>query len=302
MQFITLSDGNKIPVLGLGTYKSDPSEVSAAVESALLDSNYKHIDCAKDYGNEKEVGEAFSKVFSGGSVKRADVFITSKLWNTDHHPDNVETACKQTLSDLKLDYLDLYLIHWGMAFKHSTEKQPMGEDGVVLTEPVPMHDTWRAMEKLVQNGLVKSIGVANFTVPMLFDLLTYAKIKPAVNQVEIHPYYSQTGLVDFCKRNNVAVTAYSPFGAAGNVDEKPITDEKIIEIAKAHQKTPAQVLLRWIIQRDIIVIPKSIHAERIAENINVFNFELGADEMEQINSLNKNLKFIIPKWGISYFG
>jgi diketogulonate reductase-like aldo/keto reductase len=231
------------------------------------------------------------------------VFITSKLWNAHHHPDNVEAACRQTLKDLKLEYLDLYLMHWGIAFDPKLESVPNIETGMVKTQPVSIQQTWQAMESLVEKGLVKSIGVSNFTTTMILDLLTYAKIKPVMNQIEIHPYNAQPELVEYCHNMDIAVTAYSPLGAAGNIKTKPISDKVIASIAKNHNKTPAQVIIRWVLGRGIVVIPKSITPSRIQENFQVFDFELSDQEMEQINNLNRDHRFIDPIdfWGIPYF-
>ena len=300
---IKLNNNTNMPILGLGTWQAKKGLIGKAVQYALEEANYKHIDCASIYKNEKEIGNALYGVFSKGVVKRSDIFITSKLWNTEHHPRNVEKACKQTLKDLRLDYLDLYLVHWGIAFKHGILPEPLNVLGLARTENVPMQDTWGAMENLVKKGLVKSIGVANFTAPMLLDLFTYAHIQPAVNQIEIHPYNSQLALVDYCKKMKIAVTAYSPLGSTGKVSEKPLSDPVIINIARAHKKTPAQVLIRWLLQREIIAIPKSTKTNRIDENSEVFNFVLSAIEMKNIYTLNKNKRFLDPSmwWGVPYF-
>lgn len=291
-----------MPNLGLGTWRADTGLVGAAVEAALTQNNYRHIDCASIYRNEPEIGEAFNKVFSSGKVARKDVFITSKLWNTDHHPHNVEQACKETLKDLQLDYLDLYLMHWGIAFKHSDDPEPARGE-IVKTEPVSIQQTWQAMEKLVEKGLVKSIGVANFTTPMIVDLLTYAEISPVMNQVEIHPYHSQVELVDFCQKKEIQLTAYSPLGSFADPETKPISDKTVAKIAAKHSKVPAQILLRWSLQRGLVAIPKSTNPEHLAENIDIYDFKLSQREMNKLDNLNKNQRFIEPSgwWGVPYF-
>jgi len=302
MQTVSLNNGNTIPQLGLGTWKSEPGKVGAAVEFAL-EAGYRHIDCAAIYQNEPEVGAAFARVFAKNKIQREDVFITSKLWNSAHHPDAVEKACRKTLADLQLAYLDLYLIHWGIAFLPSKEKEPLDANGMIMTESISIQQTWQALESLVEKGLVRSIGVANFMTPMLLDLLTYAKIKPAMNQVEIHPYNAQPELAHFCQVKQVTVTAYSPLGSFGEAANRPISDEVVVAIANTHKKTPAQVLIRWSLQRGLVVIPKSVTPERIAENAAVFDFELTNDEMARITSLNRNHRFVDPSkwWGLGYF-
>lgn len=294
-----------MPIIGLGTWKSDRGKVGKAVEFALMNCGYRHIDCAAVYGNEKEIGESFNAIFAGGIVNREDIFITSKLWNDAHRKNAVLKACKKTMGDLRIDYLDMYLMHWGMATSEDGER--VDDAGILITENTPIRETWKAMEDLVRSGLVKAIGVANFTAPMLLDLLSYAKILPAVNQIELHPYLQQSRLTEFCESKNIAVTAYSPLGSPGNVEGHglPILleEEVIAKIARTHGKTPAQVLLRWGIQRNTVVIPKSTHPERIKENIDVFDFELSKSEMNALGKLNRNLRFVDPYhwYKIPYF-
>lgn len=303
MKMLPLNDKKKIPSLGLGTWRSDKENVGQAVEKAITSYGYRHIDCASIYGNEKEIGQAFHTVLSTHEIPRETLFVTSKLWNTDHNPVNVEKACRQTLHDLRLDYLDLYLMHWGVSFVHGEDLVPMGADGLVKTEPISIQQTWHAMEDLVKKGLVKSIGVANFTAPMIVDLLSFAKVRPVVNQIEIHPYNAQQELVEYCHTQKIQVTAYSPLGSAGDREEKPLSDKVVIEIATRMKKSPAQVLIRWSLQRGLVVIPKSTVFSRIAENIEVFDFDLSEHDMKQINTLNKNFRFVDPAklWGIPYF-
>ena len=246
----------------------------------------------------------FEKVFSSGVRERDEIFVTSKLWNTAHRAEQVMPALKESLHDLQLDYLDLYLMHWGVA---APKEEAFDQNGVYVTDSVSVRETWEAMEELVSAGLVRDIGVANFTAPMLIDLLTYAKVQPAVNQIEIHPYFAQLELVQYCKSRGVAVTAYCPLGSPGNFGTKgipmSIADPAIVVIAERHHKSPAQVILRWGIQRGTVVIPKSTNPERIKENISIFDFVLEDDEMTAINNLNRGLRLVNRNhdWKIPYF-
>lgn len=306
--FIILNTGVKMPIVGLGSWKSPKGQIGQAVKYAILECGYRHIDCAAIYGNEKEIGFVLKEIFSSGKVKREDVFITSKLWNDSHAKNDVELACKKTLSDLQLDYLDLYLIHWAVASPKGLGGDPVDENGVIITTPVSIQETWQAMERLLSDGLVKSIGVANFTGPMIIDLITYAKIMPAINQIELHPYNQQNELVNFCKYKTIEVTAYSPLGSPANnkKQENPprlFDDEKINDLANKYNKTPAQILIRWAIQRGTVAIPKSVTLKNIKNNIDVFDFELSDQEMKEIVTLNKRHRFVDPSewWGIPYF-
>lgn len=303
---IVLNTGAHMPIVGLGTWNAAPDKVGHAVEYALSECGYRHIDCAYVYHNEKEIGQALKNVFAEGKIKREEVFITSKVWNTHHAKDNVARACKNTLRDLQLEYLDLYLMHFGIAVRHGTEDEPLDESGYVITEKVSLRETWEAMEDLVRNGLVKAIGVANFTASMFLDLLSYENIPPAVNQIELHPYLQQSGLVAFCQYKNIAVTAYSPLGTPGGLSEKDprlLEDKAIQKIGRDHNKSPAQVLIRWAIQRNTIAIPKSTNSGHLKANMEVFDFELSQKEMETLKTLDRKYRFVNPVdwWKIPYF-
>lgn len=296
-----------MPVVGLGTWNAAPDQVGHAVEYAFLECGYRHIDCAAIYKNEKEIGEALTKVLGHGAVKREEVFITSKLWNTAHAKGDAASACQATLSDLGLDYLDLYLMHWGVATPADKGDEPLDKNGILITGKIPIRETWQAMEDLVRTGLARAIGVSNFTAPMILDILSYAKILPAVNQIELHPYLQQSKLVAFCHYKNIAVTAYSPLGSSGGWrDRKPpilLDDKDIVAIARNHNKSPARVLIRWAIQRNTVAIPKSTTPEHIKSNMDVFGFELSEEEMNFLKTLDRKLRFVNPEewWNIPYF-
>jgi len=293
---LTLNNGLKMPILGLGTWKSKPGQVEAAVEHALR-KGYRHLDCAAIYGNEAEVGAAI--VASG--VARSEIFITSKLWNTKHHPDDVEAACRKTLADLGVDYLDLYLMHSPVAFHRGEgslsaargEGYPRNEDGTFKFSDIHPTTTWLAMEKLVKKGLTKSIGLSSFNSEQIADVLEKGSVKPVTNQVECHPYLGQGKLFAFCKERGITITAFSPLGSPDRPWAKPgepllLEDPKIQAIASKHSKSTAQVLIRWQVQRGVVVIPKSVTATRIEENANIFDFQLSSEEMKEIESFDCN--------------
>ncbi|XP_069794887.1 aldo-keto reductase family 1 member A1-B isoform X2 [Narcine bancroftii] len=298
--YVVLSTGQKMPLIGLGTWKSAPGEVKTAVQEALK-IGYRHLDCAAVYNNEAEIGDLFKEIVGDDKmVKREELFVTSKLWNTEHHPEDVEPACRKSLEDLKLSYLDLYLIHWPYAFQKGGSPFPTNPDGSMQYDYIDYKETWKTMEGLVEKGLVKAIGLSNFNSRQIDDVISAATIKPAVLQVECHPYLAQNELIRHCQKLGLIVTAYSPLGSSDRMWKAPgepvlLEDINIKSIANKHGKSPAQVLLRWQVQRGVVAIPKSVNPVRIAQNLQVFDFVLTEDEMKMIASLDKNYRYIVPK-------
>lgn len=297
MSYPTIKCGvSEMPVVGLGTWQSKPGVVGAAVETALS-VGYKHIDCAHVYQNEAEIGESFAKMFGEGGIKREEIFITSKLWNTFHRADEVEAACDTTLKNLQLEYLDLYLIHWPVALEPGKGTLfPVDDDKVSMmdTKSPSFAETWGALEKLVESGKCKNIGLSNFNIAQIEEVLGCAKIKPANLQVESHAHLPNLELLDFCKKHGMSFVAYSPLGNPGSVFRKEdqvdlLHEEEVLKIGQKHGVTAGQVLIRYQVEKGNAVIPKSVTPSRIEENLNVFGFSLDAADVETLNNLYKKV-------------
>jgi len=263
MTYIKLNNGLKMPQLGLGVFRNPDGEKTENSVKWALEAGYRHIDTAMIYKNEKSVGKAIKE----SKVPREEIFLTTKLWNDDIRKGRTREAFEESLKKLKTDYIDLYLIHWPV---------------------VGSIEAYKVMEQLYKEKKIKAIGVSNFTVGQLKELISQTDIIPSVNQIEVHPYLENGEVVNFCQKNGIAVTAYKPIGGGdGDLLKNPI----LVNISKEHEKSPAQISLRWGLQRGLIVIPKSTHKNRITENLNVFDFKLTKEEMKQIGSLNKNQRF-----------
>lgn len=291
----TLNTGAKIPAVGFGTWQARPHEVESAVEMALK-CGYRHIDCASIYRNEAEVGLGIRK----SGVPRSDIFITGKLWNTKHRPEDVESELDATLKDLGTDYLDLFLMHWPVAFKAGDNLFPIDSDGVFELADIDPAETYAAMERLVDTGKVRAIGVSNFTVARIQNLMSKTKITPAVNQVEAHPYLQQPELLSFCKSKGIQLAAYSPLGNNQTGEPRTVDDPLVGELSKKLGIDGGQMLASWGIQRGTVVLPKSVTPGRIHSNFQVK--ELPQDAFRQLNGLERHKRFNWQsRWGFDIF-
>lgn len=283
---VTLANGYKMPMFALGTYLSKPGEVEKAVMDAI-DLGYRHIDTAFFYENEHEIGTAIQAKIEDGTVKREDLFVTTKLWNNRHKEKDVVPICKKSLENLGLTYIDLYLIHWPFAFQEGEVLVPKDKDGKLLLSDTDYIETWRGMEECVHKKLTRSIGVSNFNSEQIARLMKSSNIVPVNNQVEVSVNLNQEKLINFCKKYNIVVSAYSPLGRPGNRlgIKNSLDNPIIIKAAEKYKKTPAQIALRYVYQQGAAVIAKSVMQSRIKENMEIFDFELTPDEMTAIKSI-----------------
>jgi len=308
---LKLRSGGEIPLLGFGTWLM---EDGTCYKSCLiaLEAGYRHIDTATMYKNEEQIGQAIRE----SGLKREDIFITSKLPPEEHGSENVAASVEESLRKLGTDYLDLYLMHWPIAFGYVDYGENANYRGFAngkyepwdnkIDYSISIRETWQAMEELVRKGYVKAIGVCNFNVQLLHDLLTYAKIQPSVNQIECHPYLSQDGLIKYCSMRNVVVQAYAPLGTPDTAEKQEdvtlLTNSVLTKIASKYKKSASQVALKWNLMRrsNIVVITKSENLDRISENHSLLDFTLSNKEIEEINQLNRNYRFLRPEeWPVT---
>lgn len=265
MDYIEFYNGNQMPMLGLGTFRVENDDTCKEAVKHAIESGYRSIDTAKVYGNEEQVGQGIKEGLESTGLNREDIFVTSKLFFEDFGRKNVAQAYETSIQKLGLDYLDLYLVHW-----------PGTNEAVMI-------DTWKGMEDLYKDNRVKNIGVSNFNPDHFEALLAQVSIKPVINQVEFHPYFTQEKLRKYLEAQNIYMESWSPF-----MNAQILNDETLNEIGKEVNKTAAQVIIKWNMQHNVVVIPKSVTSSRIEENIDVFDFELSAEQMKRIDDLNKD--------------
>jgi alcohol dehydrogenase (NADP+) len=277
----------QIPALGFGTLIPDPVVTITATRGAL-EAGFRHFDCAERYRNEREVGEALQAGLVAGGIAREDLFVTTKLWNTNHRPERVEPAFEASLDRLRLNYLDLYLIHTPFAFQPGDEQDPRDQDGNVLYDPgVTLLDTWGAMESLVDRGRCRAIGLSDVSLAKLLPIYEAARIKPAVVQVEAHPYLPETDILEFCREKGIVLLAFAPLGHGARPG--PLEDPVVLAIAASVGKTPAQVLLAWAVQRGTALLTTSRNTARARENFDIS--AIPQDAVEEINQIETRQRF-----------
>ncbi|MEA5427969.1 aldo/keto reductase [Arcicella lustrica] len=297
MKYLQFSNNDKIPMLGLGTWKSDKGEIYQTVRKAI-EIGYRHFDCALIYGNEHEIGQAISDAINYREVTRNELWITSKLWNNRHKKVDIQPTIEITLDSLKLEYLDLYLIHWPVALLNNVNYPKDGSEMVDLKH-IPLVETWQGMIALKENNLTKHIGVSNFSIKKINELINETGVCPEALQLELHPFLQQKKIVDFANANNIVLTGFCPLGSSDRPinritegEPKLFENKTIIDIAQEKGNTPAQIMLAWAINRGTSVIPKSVNPQRLKENLEAANIELTPLEMEKINQLDQHYRYI----------
>ncbi|KAI9473705.1 MAG: 4-dihydromethyltrisporate dehydrogenase [Benjaminiella poitrasii] len=308
VDYVALDRTNdKMPLRGFGCWKIDKKDAEDTIYKAIK-TGYRLFDGACDYGNEVECGRGINKAIKEGLVKREDLFVVTKIWNTFHNKEHVKPACEKQLKDWNLDYFDLYLIHFPVPLKYvdPSEKYPpewyVPGAKALTYERSPMHECWAEMENLVEAKMTRNIGIANFNCQAILDMLTYAKIKPAVLQIELHPYLPQENLVKWVKEQGIHITAYSSFGPTSYVNltedgkhhKSLLEHEKVQQIASKHKVSSGQVLLRWALDREFCVIPKSVHEERMKGNFDILNIKFDEEDNKSLDSLKTNQRFNDP--------
>lgn len=301
MRHVELANGDKIPALGLGTWKMNDGAAFEAVKTAI-ENGYRHIDCAWIYENESDVGRAINDCIQSGVVTRDELWITSKLWNDCHRPEDVEGALNETLGNLNLEHLDLYLIHWPVAHRSGVVR-PEDANGYVSLDEVPLRDTWQAMLDCSEKGLCRNTGVSNFNVPKMEQLTKASGVAPSCNQVESHPLLQQKELLQYCQDNRIAFTAYSPLGSGDRPDGMKKSGEPdmfrndtIRTIAEKHNLTAPQILLAWAVCRGTVPIPKSANSQRQRQNLDAAAIELSEDDMQSIANLDQQYRYVDGKF------
>ncbi|XP_075066575.1 prostaglandin-E(2) 9-reductase-like isoform X1 [Mixophyes fleayi] len=308
--FLVMNDGQKIPVIGFGTYAPEecPKGLAEEATRVAIEVGYRHIDCAYIYGNEAEVGRAIRAKIADGTVRREDLFYTGKLWSTFHAPALVRPALEESLQNLQLEYMDLFIIHLPLGMKPGDDPFPMDENGQLIFHHSDLRDTWEAMERCKDAGLARSIGVSNFNRRQLELILNKPglKYKPVCNQVECHIYLSQRKLLEFCRSHDIVLVGYSVLGSSRDnkwIDQhSPVVleDKVLVAIAGKHNKSPAQVALRYFLQLGAVVLAKSFNPTRIKDNFQVFDFHLSPEDLKALESLNRNYRYVAARQWINH--
>lgn len=297
MKYLQFSNGDLMPALGLGTWKSAKGEIYQTIRTAL-EIGYRHFDCAFIYGNEEEIGSAITDAIKNNEVKREDLWITSKLWNNRHRPEDVLPAMEASLKNLQLDYLDLYLIHWPVALVYGVN-YPQKADEMISLNDLPLSETWQAVIDLKEKSLARHIGVSNFSSKRISQLRDETGVLPEALQVELQPFHQQKALVDFTKQNNIAIIGFCPLGSADRPasrvspnEPKLFENKTILNIAEEKSCSPAQVMLAWAVNRGTSVIPKSVNPNRLKENLEAADIVLSNGQMERMDALDKHYRYI----------